>query len=236
MNSEGKKLSKRDSVTSIDDFKKMGYLPKAMANYMALLGWSVKADDNEIQNLDEIAKNFELTDVNKAGAKFNWEKLNWINSQYIKSMNVNDLYEIFKKYWQEKAWKPQNNKWGLELTILLQDSITVLNDIIDQSAPFFVMPKIDKDGEVFLKENSKLSLEKVYELLNQEDIQVNKTVAKNIIDKVSLENSLKKSIVMRSLRVAFFGCLSGPDLVKSWELFSANKNDIERIQRCLDTN
>ncbi len=195
-----------------------------------------KEQKDHSQNSHEILKNFELTDVNKAGAKFNWEKLNWINSQYIKSMNVNDLYEIFKKYWQEKAWKPQNNKWGLELTNLLQDSITVLNDIIDQSAPFFVMPKIDKDGEVFLKENSKLSLEKVYELLNQEDIQVNKTVAKNIIDKVSLENSLKKSIVMRSLRVAFFGCLSGPDLVKSWELFSANKNDIERIQRCLDTN
>ena len=98
------------------------------------------------------------------------------------------------------------------------------------------MPNIDKDGEVFLEENSKLSLEKIYELLNQEDTHVNKTVAKNLIDKVSLDNSLKKSIVMRSLRVAFFGCLSGPDLVKSWELFSANKDDIKRIQSCLDTN
>ena len=151
-------------------------------------------------------------------------------------MQINDLYEIFKKYWQEKAWKPQTDKWGLELTNLLQDSITVLNDIVDQSAPFFVMPSIDYDGEVFLEENSKLSLEKIYELLNQGDIHVNTTVAKNLIDRVSLENSLKKGIVMRSLRVAFFGCLSGPDLVKSWELFSANKDDIKRIQRCLDTN
>ena len=236
LNSEGKKLSKRDSVTSMDDFKEMGYLPNAMTNYMALLGWSVKADNNEIQNLDEIAKNFELTDVNKAGAKFNWEKLNWINSQYIKKMEVNDLYGIFKKYWQGKGWKAHSNKWGLELTNLLQDSIIVLNDIVDQSAPFFVIPEIDYDGKAFLKENSRLSLEKIYELLNQEDIYVNKTVAKDIINKISLENSLKKGIVMRSLRVAFFGCLSGPDLVKSWELFSANKDDIKRIQRCLDTN
>ena len=151
-------------------------------------------------------------------------------------MEVNDLYQIFKKYWQEKGWEAHSNKWGLELTNLLQDSIIVLNDIIDQSAPFFEIPKIDNDGEVFLEKNSKLSLEKIYELLNQEDIYVNKTVAKNLIDKVSLENSLKKGIVMRSLRVAFFGCLSGPDLVKSWELFSANKDDIKRIQRCLDTN
>ncbi len=235
LNSEGKKLSKRDSVTSIDDFKEMGYLPKALTNYMALLGWSIKADDNEIKNLDEIAKDFELTDVNKAGAKFNWEKLNWINSQYIKKMEVNDLHEIFKKYWQEKGWKAPSNKWGFELTNLLQDSIIVLNDIVNQSAPFFVIPKIDNDGRAFLKENSRVSLEKIYELLNQEDIYINKTVAKNLINKISLENSLKKGIVMRSLRVAFFGCLSGPDLVKSWELFSANRDDIKRIQRCLDT-
>jgi len=235
LNSEGKKLSKRDSVTSIDDFKEMGYLPNAMANYMALLGWSVKADDNEIQNLEKIAKNFELTDVNKSGAKFNWEKLNWINSQYIKKMEVNDLYEIFKKYWKKKGWEAPSNKWGLELTNLLQDSIIILNDIIDQSAPFFVIPKIENDGEVFLEENSKLSLEKIYELLNQEDMHVNKTIAKNLINKVSLENSLKKGIVMRSLRVAFFGCLSGPDLLISWELFSENRDDIKRIQRCLDT-
>ena len=236
LNSEGKKLSKRDSVTSIDDFKEMGYLPNAMANYMALLGWSGKADDNEIQDLEMIAKNFELTDVNKAGAKFNWEKLNWINSQYIKNMEVNDLHEIFKKYWQKKGWKAQSNEWGLKLTNLLQDTIILLNDIVDQSAPFFAIPKIDSDSEVFLEENSKLSLEKIYELLNQEDIDVNKTIAKNLIDKISLENSLKKGIVMRSLRVAFFGCLSGPDLLTSWELFSANKDDIKRIQRCLDAN
>jgi len=223
LNSEGKKLSKRDSVTSINDFKKMGYLPNAMANYMALLGWSVKADETEIQTIDEIAKKFDLKDVNKAGAKFNWEKLNWINSQYIKNMEVNDLHEIFKEYWKEKGWEAHSNKWGLELTNLLQDSIIVLNDIEEQSAPFFEIPEIENDGLVFLKENSKNSLEKIYELLNQEDINIKKPVAKNLIDKISHENSIKKSIIMRSLRVAFFGCLSGPDLIKSWELFSKKK-------------
>ena len=144
--------------------------------------------------------------------------------------------KFLKNIGKKKGWKAHSNKWGLELTNLLQDSIIVLNDIVDQSAPFFVIPEIDNDGKAFLEENSRLSLEKIYELLNQEDTHVNKTVAKNLIDKVSLENSLKKGIVMRSLRVAFFGCLSGPDLVKSWELFSANKDDIKRIQRCLDTN
>ena len=235
LNKEGKKLSKRDSVTSIDDFKGMGYLPNAMTNYMALLGWSVKTGDNEIQTIDEISKKFELKDVNKAGAKFNWEKLNWINSQYIKKMNINDLYNIFKEYWKNKGWKEESSQWGIELTKLLQDSITVLNDIVDQSAPFFEIPKIDNSGEAFLKENGKLSLEKIYDALNQDKELINKNVAKNLINKISIENSIKKGIVMKSLRVAFFGCLTGPDLVKSWELFSANKQDIKRIQICLDT-
>ncbi len=235
LNTNGKKLSKRDSVTSIDDFREMGYLPNAMANYMALLGWSVKADDNEIQTIDDIAKKFQFKDINKAGAKFNWEKLNWINSQYIKKMEVKDIYEIFKQYWQKKYWEPHSKEWGIELTLLLRESITVLNDIFDQSRPFFDIPKIDKDGELFLKHNGKLSLEKIYESLNQNEIGINETVAKNLISEISLENSIKKGIVMRSLRIAFFGCLSGPDLIKSWELFSANKSDLKRIKRCLDT-
>ena len=82
LNSEGKKLSKRNCVTSIDEFKEMGYLPEALANYMAFLGWSIKSPESEILSLSEISKVFNLSDVNKAGAKFNWEKLNWINSQY----------------------------------------------------------------------------------------------------------------------------------------------------------
>ena len=72
LNKEGKKLSKRDSVTSIDDFKNMGYLPNALANYMAFLGWSPKTDANEILSIKEISKIFKLSDINKAGAKFDW--------------------------------------------------------------------------------------------------------------------------------------------------------------------
>jgi len=76
LNSEGKKLSKRDCVTSIDEFRDMGYLPEALANYMAFLGWSPKSAESEILSLDEISKTFDLSDINKAGAKFSWEKLN----------------------------------------------------------------------------------------------------------------------------------------------------------------
>ena len=236
LNSEGKKLSKRDSVTSIDEFKEMGYLPEALANYMAFLGWSIKAPENEILSISEISKIFNLTDVNKAGAKFSWEKLNWINSQYIKKMELTKLIIFIKKYWVEKGWESPSEKWELKLTALIRDSMILLKDAVNQSKPFFSASQIQKEGKEFLENNkdAKISLKYILVYLKEENIsKINCANAKEIINKISLKNSIKKGILMKSLRVAFFGCLSGPDLIQSWELFSEKNTDINLIERCL---
>ena len=236
LNSEGKKLSKRDSVTSIDEFKEMGYLPEALANYMAFLGWSIKAPENEILSISEISKIFNLTDVNKAGAKFSWEKLNWINSQYIKKMELTKLIIFIKKYWVEKGWESPSEKWELKLTALIRDSMILLKDAVNQSKPFFSTSQIQKEGKEFLENNkdAKISLKYILVYLKEENIsKINCANAKEIINKISVKNSIKKGILMKSLRVAFFGCLSGPDLIQSWELFSEKNTDINLIERCL---
>ncbi len=235
LNSEGKKLSKRDSVTSIDEFRDMGYLPDALTNYMTLLGWSPKSGESEIQSLEKISKIFDLKDVNKAGAKFNWEKLNWINSQYIKNMNSNDLLNIFKILWEKKGWEIPSQQWGLNLTLLIQDSIIVLSDVINQSEPFFNLPEVDNKGLDFLKNNNVKSLLKyAIDLLSKKSQPINRNDAKEIIEEISLKYEIKKGILMKSLRIAFFGCLSGPDLIESWLLMSEKDEDMERIKRCLD--
>ncbi len=232
LNSEGKKLSKRDCVTSIDDFKKLGYLPQALTNYMALLGWSPGPNENEIQSLNEISKNFKLSNVNKAGAKFNWEKLNWINSQYIKNLNIDELYNLSQKYWALKGWKDISKPWGLKLLSLLQDSLILLTDVVTQSEPFFVNPTIDKGGKDFLeKDEVQNSLKLIYENLNDEILDSN--AAKALIEDISKKNQIKKGLLMRSLRIALFGSLSGPDLIESWVLLSEIGNDLERIKKAL---
>ncbi len=235
LNIEGKKLSKRDSVTSIDEFREMGYLPEALANYMALLGWSIKSGENEIQSLDQISNIFDLNCINKAGAKFNWDKLNWMNSQYIKNMELNDLYNIFCTLWNKKNWQLHSKEWGLKLTILIKDSIIVLNDAIEQSEPFFVLPEIGQKGEEFLKNNNVRNLLiKLIDLTQLKSKNINSHIAKEIIDDLSKKYDIKKGIIMKSLRVAFFGCLSGPDLIESWILLSEGGEDILRIKRCLN--
>ncbi len=235
LNNEGKKLSKRDCVTSIDDFRDMGYLPEALANYMAFLGWSPKSAKNEILSLDEISKIFDLTDINKAGAKFNWEKLNWINSQYIKNMELIKLSKIIQDYWDDMSWEPPSQDWAIKLVILLKDSMSLLKDAIDQSKPFFLLTPIQKEGHDFLEnKESKTSLKLILNYLIEKNTEkLDKDTAKGIINEISKRHNIKKGILMKSLRVAFFGCLSGPDLIQSWELFSESKSDILRIERCL---
>jgi len=121
---------------------------------------------------------------------------------------------------------------------LLKDSMTLLKDAIDQSKPFFSLPPIQKEGQDFLEnKESKAALKLILNyLIEQNSLKINKDKAKDIINENSKSHNVKKGILMKSLRVAFFGCLSGPDLIQSWELFSESKSDISRIKRCLITN
>ena len=113
--------------------------------------------------------------------------------------------------------------------------MSLLKDGIDQSKPFFLLPPIQKEGQDFLQNNNgKASLMLILNYLKEKKImKLTKEKAKETINEISKIHNVKKGILMKSLRVAFFGCLSGPDLIQSWELFSENKSDILRIERCL---
>ena len=145
------------------------------------------------------------------------------------------LSEIMRKYWDDNGWAPPSQEWACKLVTLLRDSMTLTKDSIDQSKPFFLIPSIQKEGQDFLESKvSKLSLKLVLNyLIDQNTFNLNKEKAKEIINEISTMHNLKKGILMKSLRVAFFGSLSGPDLIQSWELFSESKTDITRIERCL---
>ena len=145
------------------------------------------------------------------------------------------LSEIIWKYWDNIGWDPPSQDWAIKLAILIKDSITLLKDIIDQSKPFFLLPPIQKEGQDFLANNDcKVSLKLILNyLIEKNAFKLDKDKAKEIINEISKIHNIKKGILMKTLRVAFFGSLSGPDLIQSWELFSESKIDISRIERCL---
>ena len=150
-------------------------------------------------------------------------------------MESRKLSKIICEYWNNMGWEPPSQEWSIKLTILLKDSITVLRDFIDQSKPFFLLPPIQKEGLDFLEnKDSKTCLKLILNyLVEKNTLKLDNEKAKEIINEISKSHNIKKGTLMKSLRVAFFGCLSGPDLIQSWELLSESKSDISRIQRCL---
>lgn len=104
------KLSKRHGATSVFDFKKLGYLPEAVINFIATLGWSPQAQklEQEIFSLEELIKYFDLTKIQKSGAIFNLEKLNWFNKEYLKKLPESEQLEKIKQEHEFFATKPEN--------------------------------------------------------------------------------------------------------------------------------
>ncbi len=97
LNTNKKKLSKRDGSASVEDYLKKGYIPEALTNYIAMLGWSAP-DGREIFSMNEIIDEFSLDRIHKSGAVFDVEKLNWVNSQYIKAMDDDELAYDLREY------------------------------------------------------------------------------------------------------------------------------------------
>ncbi len=101
LSKDGGRMSKRHGATSIFEYKNMGFLPEALVNYLALMGWA-PGKDKEILPIEEIIKLFDVRDVNKTGATFDMDKLTWINSQYIKDMDMDKLLPKTIAYLKDK--------------------------------------------------------------------------------------------------------------------------------------
>src|SRR3989338_6818334 len=102
MGEEGGRLSKRTGATAVTDYRKMGFLPEAIVNYLMLLGWS-PGGNQEVVKMTTALKNFSIKKINKAGAIFSLEKLEWINSQYIKQTDTSSLTRMILPFLEEKG-------------------------------------------------------------------------------------------------------------------------------------
>ena len=150
LNAEGRKLSKRDGVTSINDFRAMGYTAEAIGNYMTLLGWSVPEGMEERFTLPEAVEVFSFERVNKAGARFDWDKLNWLNAQVLHGLSSESLLSGLQPLWEQRGWQlpaSASPAWGLDLCALLGPSLTLMEDGVDQARPFFERPDLEADAE-----------------------------------------------------------------------------------------
>ena len=236
LNQTGQKLSKRDGVTSISDFQKMGFVAPALANYMTLLGWSAP-DAAEQFTLDEAAKQFSFDRVNKAGAKFDWDKLDWLNSQYLHAMEPATLLELALPYLQEAGYAVDaeaDHRWLLPMVAMLAPSLTRLTDVVEQSRFFFTESvgfTDDAKAQVQLEGVSPV-LEAVLDGLTAQSPATIDDL-KALVNDVTKAQGVKKGLVMKSLRAALMGALQGPDLMESWLILRQRGFDIPRLKEAL---
>ena len=148
------KLSKRNGDASFEDLIAKGYLTEAVVNYIALLGWAPKGE-NEIFTLDELAQEFDVAGISKSPAIFDYDKLTWFNAEYIRAMSPEQFTEIAMPYYRQVMGEIQLD-WDT-LAGILQPRVTKLTQIPDMIAFFRQLPEYEKD--LFINKKSKTNLE-----------------------------------------------------------------------------
>ncbi len=142
------KMSKRHGATSIMQYRESGYLPEAVFNFLALLGWSPEGEQ-EILGRDEIVKQFSLSRVAKNPAVFDLDKLNWLNAQHIKRKAIMELGEMLKPYLKSSPfWHSVEQMDQATYEVLIEavrDRIVRLVDVVKEVEPFFIRPQYEAD-------------------------------------------------------------------------------------------
>ncbi|OGY65133.1 MAG: glutamate--tRNA ligase [Candidatus Harrisonbacteria bacterium RIFCSPLOWO2_01_FULL_40_28] len=235
LSEDRKKLSKRLNETSLLEYKNKGYLPEAVVNFIVLLGWHPEGDE-EIFSQKELIESFTLRRVQKAGAVFDIEKLNWINSVYIKKLSFEKLKALIIDF-VPKEWLDKSEIFEKALA-LEQERIRILSDFKETAKFFFELPPYEASLLLWKKGSAitppsliRENLEKIYKVLElaKEDQFIKndiETIISNIMD------SLKKGEMLWPLRVALSGQATSPSPYEILEVLGKNES-LARIEEAL---
>ena len=228
------KLSKRHGATAVLDYKKQGYLPEALINFMALLGWNPK-DDREIFMLDELVKEFKIENVNKSAAIFDIEKLNHFNAEYLKLKIQN------AKVKTETQNSKLLNDWGIqglsegEIELIGRGGYKTLKEAADYVATLRKEPDYDASLLIFKKsdkEKTAVGLNCALEKLSTLTSWSEKDLGQILSDTVS-DNNLSNGDVFWPVRVALSGADKSPSPMEL--LIALGKDEsIKRIEKAID--
>ena len=221
---EGKKLSKRDNASTLDDYSKIGIMPNALRNYLLRLGWSYK--DKEIFDLGESIKYFNLEGIGKSPSKLDISRIYSINEYYIKNISENELFNFLKDYsknFKDKIPELKEEKIKKSLTFLKNKAKT-LEDIYNNSK-FLINDniEIDQEDRKLLDKNAneiiKLFVNKISEIS-----EFNRETLEPIINKLIKENNTNFKGVGQPLRICLTGSKFGPGIYDI--LYSLGKEEV----------
>ncbi|ARJ48496.1 glutamate--tRNA ligase [Candidatus Pelagibacter sp. RS40] len=209
---EGKKLSKRDNASTIDDYKKIGIMPDALRNYLMRLGWSYK--DKEVFSLEESIKYFNLEGIGKSPSKLDMSRILSMNEYYIKNKSNDDLFQSFEEYC--KNFKENINNENLNIIkkslTFLKNKAKTMEDIYNNSK-FIINDEIiiEKAEMSLITENAKNIIKSFMKKVNEIEV-FNKETLEPIINNLISENQTNFKGVGQPLRIILTGSKFGPGI------------------------
>ena len=209
---EGKKLSKRDKASTLDDYSKIGILPDALRNYLLRLGWSFK--DKEIFSLKESIEHFNLEGIGKSPSKLDMSRILSMNEHYIKNINENELFDQFIKYCKLFKNEIQSNKKEKIKKSLsfLKNKAKTLEDIFN-NGQYIIQDEVN-----FNTEDTSLIDEKAKKVISDFNDQIkklnelNREILEPVIDEIIKSNNTNFKGVGQPLRIALTGSKFGPGI------------------------
>jgi glutamyl-tRNA synthetase len=220
------------SGDSSNGFRESGYLPEALINFLALLGWN-PGTEQELFNIEGLIKLFSLDRVNKSGAKFDIEKAKWINQQYLKDAPISVLGEYLNKDLNKHGISVEG-QYVDRVADAFRERITLLTDLYPKTIYFFKKP-VQYDDHVIKKKWTIEAVEVISaysDRLKKHDEAIDHETAKKLLIEIIDKKNIGMGIVMQALRVAITGVPGGIDLMQTIEILGAHEV-AERIDRAV---
>ncbi len=226
LNNNKSKLSKRHGDVSVEDFKEKGYLPHALTNFVALLGWN-PSGDQEIYSMEELIAGFKLEKVNKGGAIFDRPKLEWMNSMYLRKIPVTEIYKGLAPLLDGKGYSNLEQNYVLSVINLLKERINFTHDFVEFGSYMWQRPDENDFDEKYIKKQWK---ENTAELITPliERFRLlgdwTKDAMHLLVVEYLEEKGLKFGAVMHPLRLMATGKPVGADLLTTLQILGKDES------------
>tara|TARA_X000001036_G_scaffold199011_2_gene187241 strand:+ start:4273 stop:5640 length:1368 start_codon:yes stop_codon:yes gene_type:complete len=232
LNPDKSKLSKRQGHVAVDDFLNDGYLADALINFIALLGWNPKTND-ELFSIEELISQFNINNVQKAGAVFDIDKLNWMNSQYLKNADVNTILPIAQKIFYDNNCVIDDESDLVSILEFGKGRCNTIKEVLQLTSPFFedLIYHVD-----YLDLLNDINSKKIYSLLIEKinNLQlINEFEIKEIISSLGNELNIKGKDLFFPIRLAVWGDVHGPDIGLIIKILEKDKT-LERLNKAFN--
>lgn len=226
-----KKLSKRHGAPSVMEYKKMGYLPEAVVNYLVRLGWSY--GDQEEFTVEELMEKFTLEAVGRSPAAINPGKLDWLNSQYIKKKDLDELVRLFRPFLEEKGYLAPDLEFLKKIVSSLRERAKTLVEMANLSEFYFAeeVSYEEEGAKKFLTPGSLLIFEEMREALSKEK-RLDRETAHRLIQQLAERKGQPLVKIAQPIRMALTGRPASPPLDEVMEILGQGRV-IRRLEKAI---